>query len=611
MVRTKVADPMHDTQQAASAIRQLIAERSLTPHFQPIVALQQASITGYESLIRGPQGSPLHSPDAIFSAARAGGCELELEVHCYWLALRAFARSGVDGRLFVNMSAAALFALAGEGPDAVMRFMRSVGLLPSRLVIELTEHTRVASFDALREALKPMRSLGVGLALDDFGDGHSSLKSWTELAPDFVKVDKHFVQGIHASNRHLEILRVFLYVAERFGGALIAEGIEHESDLTVLRDMGVANGQGYLLGRPVERPAAVSEAVSRALRSPKIAILPEIKEARRGSVVAGSLMVDTHPVHPGMSCGELELLLESLDSIHAVPVVEDGRPLGIINKLTFLNSYGRLYHRELYGRRSCTRFMNAMPLMVEVDTPLESLYELIKGEDQSYLTDGFLITENGRYAGLATGERVVRALTEFRVEAARHANPLTSLPGNIPISEHIGRLLARRSTFVACYFDLSNFKPFNDVYGYWRGDEMIRLAAGTLVSCAGKHRDFVGHVGGDDFVVLFQSDDWEERCWRILGEFNERARSLYDEDARRVGQIFSEDRRGNPCAFPLTTLVIGAVAVQTDEFDGPEQVATAAAEAKRLAKQRGNGFHIMRRNTAAQAGADCAEALTA
>ena len=79
---------------------------------------------------------------------------------------------------------------------------------------------------------------------------------------------------------------------------------------------------------------------------------------------------------------------------------------------------------------------------------------------------------------------------------------LTFLPGNIPISQHIERLLKKRVLFVACYADMNNFKPFNDYYGYWRGDEMIRLLARIAMEQCDSQRDFLGHVGGDDFVLL-------------------------------------------------------------------------------------------------------------
>ncbi len=581
--------------------RGLMAARSLRPFFQPICSLQSAEVFAYESLIRGPEGSPFERPDQLFAAARAEGCELELELHCCFAAMREFARRNMPGKIFINLSAAALLSLKpGELGDR-MQFARRTGLLPNRIVIELTEHVRVASDVELKAALAPMRALGVGLALDDFGDGHSSLKQWTLLKPDYVKVDKHFVQGIHKSNEHLEILRVYLYVAERFQTALIAEGIEEAAELAVVRDMGVKFGQGYLIGRPAAEPSnCIPTLVSKALKSSKIAVLPEARAAHAGGAIAERFLIKRDAVEATSTVVELERILNKLGNVHAIAIVSDGKPVGLINRLSFQNALGRPYQRELFGRRPCTLFMNDSPLVVECGTPVESVFELMKGEDQRYLVDGFILSQVGHYAGLATGEQVVRALTEFRIEAARHANPLTSLPGNIPICTHIGRLLARRSRFAACYFDLANFKPFNDVYGFWRGDEMIRMLAATLVSFCDPQHDFVGHVGGDDFVVLFQSEDWAERCMGILSDFNGRALDLFDQEARDCGYITSEDRRGNPCTFPLTTVFGGAVRVEAGDFHRPEDVATAATDAKRMAKLAKGGFHVAQRRAGAE-----------
>jgi diguanylate cyclase (GGDEF)-like protein len=193
---------------------------------------------------------------------------------------------------------------------------------------------------------------------------------------------------------------------------------------------------------------------------------------------------------------------------------------------------------------------------------------------------------------MGTGERLVRAVTELRIEAARHANPLTFLPGNIPLTLHIGRLLQGGAPFVACYADLNHFKPFNDHYGYWRGDEMICLLARTLVAHADARCDFVGHVGGDDFVLLFQSEDWHERTEQAVADFNREAVHLFDDEARARGGIEAEDRHGVMRFFPLTTLSVGALRVRPGDFQRPEQVASAAAGAKHQAKLRAVGVHV-------------------
>ncbi|MEF7614164.1 diguanylate cyclase [Aquincola sp. MAHUQ-54] len=224
---------------------------------------------------------------------------------------------------------------------------------------------------------------------------------------------------------------------------------------------------------------------------------------------------------------------------------------------------------------------------------------MLTSADQRYLTEGFIVTEGGRYRGLGTGEQLVRAVTEARIEAARHANPLTFLPGNIPISDHIDRLLDGGCEFVACYADLNHFKPFNDQYGYWRGDEMIRLVAEILTAHCDPRRDFVGHVGGDDFIAVFQSPDWQSQCEGIVETFNVRARSLFDAQALAAGGLVAEDRHGTMRFHPCTTLCIGAVPVAPGRFRRSDGVANAAAIAKRHAKHEGTGLHILDAEAAA------------
>jgi len=220
------------------------------------------------------------------------------------------------------------------------------------------------------------------------------------------------------------------------------------------------------------------------------------------------------------------------------------------------------------------------------------LTAVLTSEGQRYLTEGFIVTVRGNYIGLGTGEQLVRSVTEHRIEAARHANPLNLLPGNIPITTHIRRLIDRQCEFVACYCDLDSFKPFDDTYGYWRGDSMIELAARLLVAHCDPRRDFVGHVGGDDCVLLLQSNDWEPRCRAIVAAFNEQAVALFDETARARGGIVNEDRDGVRRLFALTTMSIGIVRLTPGTALCAQDAASTAARAKHKAKSLRSGLYI-------------------
>lgn len=571
----------------------IMANRAFRFVFQPIVDVARSEIFGYEALMRGPPGSPLEAPDTLLDVARASGMLVELESLAALLALEAFGRSGLQGKLFLNFSSPAICGFAADRGSRLFRAAVAAEIAPSRLILELTEHERVEDPEALQQALGIFMAQGIRLALDDFGDGRSSLRLWAQLQPDIVKMDKYFTRGIDRDSRKVDAVRTMMSLAQRFGALLVAEGVEEATELAVLRDLGCGYAQGYLLGRPEAHPVtSLDDAVRAILSSSKIAVLPNALPRPDADLTITRLLVDAPTLSLHGSNEDVRRIFAAHPELHAVAVVDNGYPVGLVNRRTFVERFSRPFQNELFGRRSCTLLMNAEPLRVEGSVLIDSMVRMLAGDDQRYLSEGFVITEGGRYAGIATGESLVRAVTERRIEAARHANPLTLLPGNIPITEHIRRLLEASARFTACYFDLNNFKPFNDLYGYWRGDEMIKLAAQLITHACDPAEDFVGHVGGDDFVVLFQSDDWERRCRSVLTDFKECARTLFDpSDLEREG-FESEDRKGVRTFFPLTSIAVGAVIVEGGNYATPESVASAAAAAKKHAKLSGEGFHL-------------------
>ncbi len=576
---------------AQGPLERLLQERCLYPVFQPIVNLGDASIHAHEALIRGPQGTSLHTPDALLRAAAQENLSYEFEIACVEAALQTWGQLGIAGRLFVNISASALTQLlALRGRQALLDLITGLGVVPRMLVLEITEHERVEDMDHLAQVVAEVRSAGVALALDDFGDGRSSLRLWSQLKPELVKIDKYFTKDLSEHGDKLKTIQALQQIAAIFGTQLVAEGIETAEDLRVLRDLGISYGQGYFLGHPDRKPLKYLGVDSlRVLRERQVAVFPELTRAIPGGHLRSLSLVRAPTVNLDTSNDEVAGIFFDMPGLHAVALVDGERPVAIINRVQFMNEYTKLYYREVWGRKSCAVHANLEPRVIERDHSVDELVGILTSQDQRYLADGFIATENGRYAGLGTGDQLVRSVTEVRIEAARHANPLTFLPGNIPISQHIERLLKKQARFVACYADLNHFKPFNDHYGYWRGDEMIRLVARIAMEQCDSQWDFLGHVGGDDFILLFQSPDWRVRCERLVAEFAIRAEAMFDEDARRLGGIQAEDRHGVSRFFPCTTLSIGAVVISSGQFSRAEDVANLAASAKHAAKHTGVG----------------------
>lgn len=588
------APKVHGMPDVADSVASLLAHRSLRMHFQPIVHLSDGALFGHEALVRGPENTPLQWPDALFAQAHTQGLTMQLEEACLRTAVRCWTPTQSPGKLFINLSAEALMhVLRCESLQRRIAALRRFGLSPAAIVIELTEHERVGDLPALIEALKPLRAHGVQIALDDFGDGRSSLRLWSELQPDYVKIDKYFARDVAHQADKVQTMRALTRIAETLGTTMVAEGLETADDLKAVRDLGIQLGQGYFLGRPQALPAPQVLAQAGAVFSQgDIAVLPHPARSTRSAFTVERITLLQAGLSVHTTHDEAERCFRADESLHSVALLQDQRPVGLLNRDKFMDRYAKPFFKEVYGRQPCLLFANTTPLMLDKHTGIDELTGVLTSEDQRYLTDGFIVTEAGNYLGIGTGESLVRSVTEVRIEAARHANPLTFLPGNIPISEHIARLLASGRDFVACYGDLNHFKPFNDHYGYWRGDEVIRLAARTFIGCCDARRDFIGHVGGDDFVVLFQSEDWFQRCERIVHEFNERVRAFYDEAALAREGIDSEDREGVQRFFPLTTLSIGALCVVPAQFSEPDQVASAAAQAKLRAKQKGWDVYV-------------------
>jgi diguanylate cyclase (GGDEF)-like protein len=580
----------------AALLDSILTQRRLTAFFQPIIEFSGGRIFGYEGLIRGPKNTPLHAPVHLFKTAEALGRLAELERLCRYVVLESFAAQQLPGRLFLNISPECLLQ-RDFGKGETLRLIRRLELKPSRVIIELTENKPTYDYKLLREAARHYRGMGFEIAIDDLGEGFSSLRLWSELRPEFVKIDMHFIQGINHDPVKLQFVRSIQVIAECMGSRVIAEGIETPAELNVLKTIGLALGQGFHIARPNPAPPLQApEEVVTALRQSGVAVYP-MGLASNKTVTARKLLKSVPVIGPLMTANEVFTIFSRDADLNVLPVVSHGAPLGLINRYRFVDHYARPYQRELHGSKPCTRFMDNQPLMVEQGMSLAQLSRLIANGSQRHVADGFIITEKGNYLGIGNSQDLIREITEQQILSARHANPLTLLPGNVPINEHIERLIHNRSPFVICHFDLDHFKPFNDRYGFRRGDDIILLTARILSEASDPERDFLGHIGGDDFMLLFQSEDWEQRCGQILTRFDLEIETLFDTQDLKARGFEGEDRQGNRLFFPLTSLSVGAVSVAPDEYRSHYEVAAAAGEAKKQAKTlSGSALFIERRH---------------
>ncbi|MFJ1339738.1 bifunctional diguanylate cyclase/phosphodiesterase [Pseudomonas caricapapayae] len=562
-----------------SALSTILAQSGLHSLFQPIVCLSERRILGYEALSRGPSNSPLHSPINLFAVARQAGRLTELEVACRESACRRFSQQQLDGKLFLNVSPESLLEPQYQS-GRTLKMLHDLGLSPSRVVIELTEQTPTDDFQLLFNALHHYRDMGFSIALDDLGAGYSSLRLWSELRPDYVKIDRHFIDGIHLDAVKREFVGSILQIARASRAQVIAEGIELAEELKVLTEMGVDLVQGYLLGRPQEQP---SRDIQHMLGSP----IQEIQTLSEDSGNLAALLNEQPAVPQDTPTAQVLELFRRQANLNSLAVLNERRqPCGIVHRHSLSDALLKPFATDLFARKPISRLMSDDFLAVELTQSLQQVSRLLTSRARQRIEEDFIIIHNGRYLGLGRVIDVLKLITEQKIQQARYANPLTLLPGNVPIQQCLTRLLQQQREAAICYVDIDSFKPFNDIYGYARGDEVLLCLAQCLNERVDPNHDFVGHIGGDDFMLVLGSADWERRLQLLLEDFQRQCRRFYRPEHVQAGCFIAPNRQGQRQEFALLSLSIGVVQLRPQACAGLDagQLAELASQAKHQAK---------------------------
>jgi EAL domain-containing protein (putative c-di-GMP-specific phosphodiesterase class I)/GGDEF domain-containing protein len=567
-------------QEARALVQRVLDERAISAVFQPIFGFREGRIVGYEALARGPAGI-LQAPQELFGAAQEAGVSLELNILCIQEILRAFSRHALEGNLFLNVSPQ-LIIQRGFEQERAARFMRELGLDASRIVIELTEDYPTVDFRFVHESLMLYRSMGFRVAIDDLGEGFASLRLWSELRPEYVKADKHFVRGIARDPVKLQFLKAIQHIALSSGSQVIAEGIEGEEDFRVAKDIGISCGQGWFIGRPAARPnTRLPDEAQAAYADARLPVLAAPRLRAGTEPGAQDLVHAIAPVAPGDSLGHAFERLSASPGIASLPVVREGTVVGVLSRTRVeILAAGLDAARQL--ERPCAEVLDPAPIKVDASLDLGDLTALLVESDARRVADGFVITTQGRYLGMGRTVDVMRALQSSRVLAARYTNPLTLLPGQVPINEHLERLLKGRSAFTAWFIEIDQMRGLNDCVGFEKGDALIHATARLLETVGRPGVDFAGHIAGSRFVMLVQSEDWAERSERLLALFAEALVTHLPGDAIDRGYFAARTRDGRDHVRPLPKLGVGILPVLPGVFETRHEVMAAA---KRAAKQ--------------------------
>ena len=557
--------------------------------FQPIVDPASGQTYGVEALLRGHEDLDFASIHAFFDFCHRLGILQQVEILLRGRAMRLFSELplGPSTRLFLNVDNRVLQAPDHRPADSVT-VARTVGLDPALVTLEISERHQIDHDVSSTETLAQLyRRHSFRIAIDDFGAGFSGLKLLYEQHPDYIKIDRFFISGIEQDRIKRLFVSQIVSLAQTLGIRVIAEGVETERELLTCKEMGCNLVQGYFISKPTLDAATLR------------ADYPQAKNQRNSTTDRRFIDQELSVPPPIRSTSPL---MTTFDYFRAhkdmtfFPVIDEhDEPLGIIREEDLKDLTYSRYGKDLLANNSFKRYLAEFIRPCPVVDIHDDAERVLQKYSLSATKEGVIVVENLRYVGFLTAASLLQVVNEKNLAMARDANPLTKLPGNHMVVNHVAEVVNDVATPAAiAYFDFDNFKPFNDAYGFRQGDRAILLFADLMKKAFVAEGAFLGHIGGDDFFAGWRGPNvgFVRRNVADLREtFRDEVETFYDKEAREAGYITAKDRDGAERVFPLLTVSAAILHLKAGRAPvTPDDMALRIAILKKEAKQADGGI---------------------
>ncbi|WP_329548841.1 GGDEF domain-containing protein [Streptomyces sp. NBC_01356] len=456
--------------------------------FQPVVNLTTGGVAALEILARPEAG------DILAQARR----DPELDGRLAALAIRAAARKETLLPLHVNVFAGTLADLGGLA--ALRDAVREAGRLPWEVTVDIGPPYTHVPQHALLDSVAALRGEGFRICADGVGDGDVPLRLLTDLAPELMKLDVSLLARSPA-------VRAMRTLCEELGALLSVEGVETELQCAAAVSAGAQLAQGDLFAPPARLPVA----------DVYVPVLtPGATETSRSGPSVRQFVRPAALLPATASAGQVRALLTGSSDVSGVLLVDaSGVPVRSVHRSRFLLSMSGRYGHALYADRPAAK-LGDPPRTVGVDATAWEVLDVVADGDRDRTSDDVAVVDRyGRCVGVVRLADLVRALSESRVEEAAGLNPLTRLPGSDAITGEVDRRIADGRMFALSWLDVDHFKQVNDGAGFAAGDDLIR-AVGRALQLAASGATHVGHIGGDDFLVLADPDTLDPLANSVL-----------------------------------------------------------------------------------------------
>ncbi|MFC4411201.1 GGDEF domain-containing protein [Chungangia koreensis] len=286
----------------------------------------------------------------------------------------------------------------------------------------------------------------------------------------------------------------------------------------------------------------------------------------------------------GTACELAEELFTAEPGIQGIAIMDDSVPVALMTRMNFYQKMGTRYGYNLYMKRPIELLANNKPLIVDFFMSVTEVSKLAMERPEEELYDYILVNKDHRLFGAVSIKDLLMKVADIQAELASYLNPLTRLPGNNIIQEQLYSAFESKEPFSVLYIDLDRFKAYNDTYGFKKGDELLQATASILNDHMDQNETFLGHIGGDDYIVILKSYDYEEYCRKVISSFEERVKSFYTEEHLQQKFVSTENRSGSLEEFPLVSISIAVVTNRESRFEDVEEIIVEAARVKKLCK---------------------------
>lgn len=567
------------------------ASKSLAYALQPIVNIHTGSVYGYEALLRGMSALGFADAFGLLNFAWEQSFAHHLNTQLRDMAIARFAQlpDAEHYRLFFNLDPR---LLAREHPERTIALLQQYGLTPDAICLELTERAEVTASAEVAKVIDAYRRHGFHFAIDDFGSDHASLRLLYEHPPDLLMIDRFFVGGIAEDHKKRIFVASTVQLAHLMGIGVIAKGVETEQEFLACKEAGCDLIQGYLIAHPQLRIEDLQATYAHVIEINK----RDRRKTHEDLDLISDCLERIPPLSIKASAKDMFEAFRRAKTYHVIPLLDAAnRPLGLIHEADIKDYIYSNFGRDLIVNRayfhSLQDFSRHCP-SVDIHSSAERLLEAFSVNTNPA---GIIVTQDSRYLGFISATSLLQIIEQKNLAAARDQNPLTKLPGNVPIHAFVSRILSERAQGChLAYLDFDNFKAFNDHYGFRLGDRAILMFAEMLQKHLAANAWFIGHIGGDDFFAGIQDAPRDEaiaQLQHLLTKFRADVQSLYDPEDRQRGFVRAHDRFGEERDMPLMRCSAALVEIGVGSaLDSAEELGRIIATMKHQAKTSDSGL---------------------